>query len=132
MYNNQSKYNLYFDQSLPYLIDFNHKKFHTDCKNIIDNISKRFIDLSPAMIEDEMNNSNYIDQIQEKQQTFKQEFEKKLDQTDPFPTNNGLFNVIKSGDAKLEDNELGDLIAKMDQIDEMMSKTIAEVKDIEK
>lgn len=55
-----------------------------------------------------------------------------MDQNDPFPNNNGLFNVIKSGEAKLEDNELGDLIAKMDQIDEMMGKTIAEVKDIER
>jgi hypothetical protein len=48
MYNNQN---------------FNHQKFHNDCKNIIDKIKERFIDLSPAMIEDEMNNSNYIDQI---------------------------------------------------------------------
>jgi hypothetical protein len=31
-----------------------------------------------------------------------------------------------------DDQELGDLIAKMDQIDEMMGKTIAEVKEIEK
>ena len=46
---------------MPYPLDFNRKEFHNDCKAIIEKIKERFIDLAPAMLDDE--NADYIDQI---------------------------------------------------------------------
>jgi len=42
---------------------------------IIDQVKARFIDLAQIIDDD---NQNYIDQVQEKQAKFKQEFEQKL------------------------------------------------------
>jgi hypothetical protein len=58
------------------LIDFDNDQFDRQCREIIENIKDRFIDLAPLMIDDEQ--QDYYDQIQKKQDKFRSEFEAKL------------------------------------------------------
>jgi hypothetical protein len=58
---------------VPVSLSYNREKFNEECQNIIERINDRLIDLAPVLLDDE--NSNYADQIQEKQTRFKQEFD---------------------------------------------------------
>ena len=58
------------------IIDVNREKLDADCQAVIEAIKEQFIDVAPILMDDE--NSNYIDQIIEKQGRFKQDFTAKL------------------------------------------------------
>ena len=57
-------------------IDFDTDKFDRECRDIIEGIKGRFIDLAPLMIDDDQ--QDYYDQIQRKQDKFRSEFASKL------------------------------------------------------
>jgi len=101
------------------IIGFNRIGFSKECKEIIEKIKDRFIDLAPVMMDDEA--SDYMQRNQEKKQKFKEEFEQKL-------TKEGFkFKFITPATEKDRSSAEADPFAHINEMDGILSKGLEEI-----